>query len=160
MNELKFTTAAFFRNKGKNVVTESEFVNGVSLDQRWVTPSEAVRLASLLISRGYLKKDGEYLRPAFDVHTVDVPLNFRPSAGVLNVPAPKAPAPKADDLISELMEKASSAGIAKKDLIASVNALQKRLNVDFEVAALVILREKGVDITEYIDATYERTAKR
>ena len=159
MDELKFTVAAFFRNKGKNVVTEAEFVNGISLDLRWVAPSEAVRVPVLLVNKGYLKKEGEYLRPAFDVQTVDVPLNFRPSAEMFKVPLTNAPK-RPEGVLSDLMDMADALGIGKKDFVVSVNAIQKRINVDIEIAALVLLGEKGADVSEHIDASYDLIAKR
>ncbi|MDR0791258.1 MAG: DUF2240 family protein [Methanomassiliicoccaceae archaeon] len=163
MDELRFTAAAFFRNKGKNVVTENEFVMGISMDLRWVPPTDAKDVLSLLLHEGHLKKDGEYIRPAFDVHAVDVPLGFRPSGDlVLKAKRPKksaAPLPS-DDLLSELMAKAESLGMKRKDFVVSVNAIQKRLNVDIEVAALLMLRDNGIDIGAYTERAYEAVAKR
>ena len=158
MDGLMFTAAAFFRNKGKNVVTEAEFVNGISLDLRWVAPSEAERVCALLVTKGYIERDGAFLRPAFDVSAVDVPLNFRPSADMFALP-PKAPAGP-DGILAELIEKAGSAGIGRKEFIVTMNAVQKRINVDIEIAALIVLRERGVDVTDRIDASYDLIAKR
>ncbi|MDR0778653.1 MAG: DUF2240 family protein [Methanomassiliicoccaceae archaeon] len=163
MDELKFTAAAFFRNKGKNVVTEDEFVMGISMDMRWVSPTDAKDVLSLLIRENYLVKDGGYLRPAFDVHTADVPLGFKPSNDlVLKAKKPKKAVPdvQTGDLLSELMAKAESLGMKRKDFVVSVNAIQKRLNVDIEVAALLMLRDNGADIHEYVKKAYETIAKR
>ncbi|MCL2712865.1 MAG: DUF2240 family protein [Methanomassiliicoccaceae archaeon] len=168
MDPLVSTAAAFFRYKGKNVVTENEFIMGISMDLRWVTPSSAGELLSLLLGYGHLKKDGEYLRPTFDVGAVDVPLGFRPPADILKS-ASNRPADVPDgavkrssdgDLLARLMTVAESAGMKKKDLIVSVNALQKRINVDIEIAALLMLREKGVDISGYIGNAYELISNR
>jgi hypothetical protein len=162
MDDLRLTAAAFFRNKGKNVVTESEFIMGISLDLRWVAPTDAKDVLALLLRDGHLKKDGEYLRPSFDLHDTDVPLNFRPSADLLKAAGAKRPAAakQEDGILSELMAKAESLGMRKKDFIVSVNAIQKRINVDIEIASLLLLRENGIDISEYINASYELISKR
>jgi hypothetical protein len=158
MDDLKATAAVFFRNRGKNVVTEKEFVMVVSMDLRWMNPGEAEGLLSLLSDHGHVKKDGEYVRPAFDIHTADVPLGFKPNADIVKRARPKR-APDGD-ILSELMGKAESKGMKRKDFIVSVNALQKRINVDIEIAALLTLREMGVDISGYVDTAYGLISKR
>ncbi|MCL2607110.1 MAG: DUF2240 family protein [Methanomassiliicoccaceae archaeon] len=157
MDGLKLTAAAFFRSKGKSVVTEKEFIMGISMDLRWMRPADTEELLSLLLAEGHLEKDGEYLRPAFDIHGTDVPLMFRPPDDLVKGKMGKhrPAAPPADDLLSELMAKVEPLGMKRKEFIVSVNAIQKRINVDIEIAALLMLREKGVDISGYIDASYE-----
>ena len=153
MDPLMLSAAAFFRNKGKNVVTENEFVMGVSMDLRWMRPGEAKELLVLLVSEGHLKDDGQHIRPGFDVHATDVPLGFKPSADILRTKRTnvkeEAAGPPAGDILAELMEKAVSIGLKKKDFIVSVNAVQKRMNIDIEIAALLMLRENGADISGY-----------
>jgi hypothetical protein len=158
MDDLRMTAAAFFRNKGKNVVTLNEFVMTVSMDLRWMMPGEAERLLALLSDHGHVKKDNEYVRPSFDVHAADIPLGFRPTAEILKRARPKR-APDGD-LLAELMNIAESSGIKRKDFIVSVNAIQKRINVDIEIAALLMLRENAIDVSGYADAAYQLIAKR
>ena len=161
MDELRFTAAAFFRGKGKNVVTEKEFVMTVSMDLRWVQPTDAERLLALLLGAGHLEKDGEYIRPAFDVHDTDVPIGFRPSPNIIGTrAAKKLPVPPEGGLLSELMARAESVGVKKKDFIVAVNTIQRRLNVDIEIAALLMLRDRDVDISEYYGRSYGTIAER
>ncbi|MDR2866283.1 MAG: DUF2240 family protein [Methanomassiliicoccaceae archaeon] len=161
MDELMCTVASFFRNVGKNVVTDKEFTMEISLRYKWMPPADADRLLAVLLEKGHLEKDGEYLRPKFDVHATDVPFGFRPSADTVKALSKSRPsAAPADDLLSRLMARAESAGIKKKDFIVSVNAVQKRLNVDIEIAALLMLREKNIDISEYCGTAYDTVMKR
>jgi hypothetical protein len=158
MDDLKTAAAAFFRNRGKNVVTADEFEMTVSMDLRWMTPKEAASLLLLLLDNGIVKKEDGYVRPTFDVSKSDIPLGFKPSAEILKVTRPKKL--PAGDLLSELIGKAESSGIKRKDFIISVNALQKRINVDIEIAAILMLRENSIDIAGYADAAYELIRKR
>jgi hypothetical protein len=48
----------------------------------------------------------------------------------------------------------------RKDFVVSVNAIQKRLNVDIEIAALLMLRDNGIDIDAYTERAYETIRKR
>ena len=157
MDDLRSTAAAFFRNKGKNVITESEFVMGISMDLRWMPPTDARDLLSALLDGGHITKENEYLRPAFDISAADVPIGFRPSADILK--GKKKPQPQGG-LLGELMAKAESLGMKRKDFIVSVNSIQKRINVDIEIAALIMLRDGGVDISDYCGRAYEEISKR
>jgi len=159
MDPLMLSAAAFFRNKGKNMVTENEFVMCISMDLRWMRPGEAKELLSLLVKEGHLENDGMHIRPTFDVHATDVPLGFKPSADILGM-SRKPAGPPAGDVLAELMEKAGSIGLRKKDLIVSANAVQKRMNVDIEIAALIMLRENGLDISEYLDRVGDLVSER
>jgi hypothetical protein len=103
MDELRYTAAAFFRNKGKSVVTENEFIMGISMDLRWVPPSDAKDVLSLLVHEGHLKKEGEYIKATFNVYATDVPLGFKPSDDLITKakkPKKAAAVPAADDLLS------------------------------------------------------------
>ncbi|MDR0334709.1 MAG: DUF2240 family protein [Methanomassiliicoccaceae archaeon] len=158
MDDLMITAAAFFRNRGKNVVTAREFAMTMSFDLRWMSHGDAEKLLSLLSGQGLVKREDEYVRPAFDVAAVDVPLGFKPPADLLKRTRPKRMPD--GDLLSELMGKAGTMGIERKDFIVSVNAIQKRMNIDIEVAALLLLREKGIDISGYADTAYGVISKR
>jgi len=159
MDPLMLSAAAFFRNRGKNVVTENEFVMCISMDLRWMRPGEAKELLALLVKEGHLENDGQHIRPTFDIHATDVPLGFKPSADILG--ARRKPAgPPADDVLAELVSKAEEIGLKKKDFIVSVNAVQKRMNIDIEIAALLMLRENGADISDYLDRVGELVSER
>jgi hypothetical protein len=140
---LRICAAAFFRSKGKNVITENEFLMGVSMNNRWMPYGEAERLLSSMISAGLVSKDGEYVRPCFDVAGVDVPVGYRPPGDIL--------AGRSEDVFRTLMQRASSADIDRKDFLSSCRAVQKRLGVDVEVAAVILLRDKGIDVSDLLD---------
>ena len=84
MDDLETCVAAVFKRKGKNVVTETEFVFAVSLDYRWFTPKEAQELLDLAIKKGLIIRSEDFLKPAFDPKDQDIPMSFRPSKGILS----------------------------------------------------------------------------
>ena len=71
----------------------------------------------------------------------------------------KAPAQKkqADtaDVFPMLMERAVEAGMQRRDFIQSCNRIQKRLDIEIGVAALIVLRDAGADVSPYLDAVYD-----
>ena len=135
--ELEVCAAAFFRIKGKNVVTEQEFTMSVAFDNKWMSVKEANQLMKVLVSEGILTRSNGYLKPAKDLSATQVPIAYRPSeelrkslAGTSEKKAPAAaPEPPAD-------------------------IVKKRLGVETCVAALLLLRDNGIDIERYKDRVY------
>ena len=145
--ELGICAAAFFRSKGKNVVTENEFLMGVSMNSRWMPYGDAERLLSVLISEKIVSKDGEYVRPCFDPASVDVPVGYRPPQDLLRK--------KQEDVFQTLVSMAASADIDKKDFLSSCRNVQRALDVDVEVAAVIVLRDKGLDVSKIAGSVSE-----
>ena len=157
--ELEMCAAAFFRTIGKDVATADEFVMGVSLGQKWMTPTDAKALLRAMTGKGVLTSRDGYIRPSFDISSVDVPLAYRPPKDILSVKVPvepkKAPAGDgAEDMFPKLMDVAVGAGMQRREFIQECNRIQKRLDVDISVAALIVLRDGGVPVDPYVDRVY------
>lgn len=146
MGELETSLAVLFKRKGKNVITETEFILTVSFDFRWFTPKEAQTLLDVAIKRGLLTRTEEYLKPNFDYKDIEASLSFRPSKEVLT--AEKEELSLFAQLIQLISEKG---GLKKRDAVARVNRAQERLGVDVEVAAVVVAKDLGLDVTAYIE---------
>ena len=166
-DEYTVCAAAFFRNKGKNVITKKEFTMVVSMDFHWMPYVKAKQLLAVLISKGILVRNGEFVKPSFEISDVDVPVAYRPSEELINslvetkteTPAPR-PAPAGGDLLPSLIEEAVKKGVQKREFVAESNAVSKRLDIDMLAAALIVLRDKGVDISPYIDRVYGEIAEK
>ena len=165
-DEYTVCAAAFFRNKGKSVVTESEFLMGISMDLHWMPYDRAKVLLSELISRNVLVRNGEYLKPSFRIHDVEVPVAYRPGERfVSGLRAPAArPAqkdmPAPEDLMPVLISEAVNAGLEKRDFISESNAISKRLGIDILAAGLIVLRDSGADISELSERIYSAVSKK
>jgi len=161
-DEATVCAAAFFRSVGKDVTTSDEFVMTSSLELKWMSPSDAKLLLKFLLNSGILNKKGDFIRSSSDLSTLDVPLAYRPSAEFLGQirsgKAPvKAPAPKKEvgpDMFHMLMDVALSNGLQAKDFVPTCSKIQKRLGIDIAVAALIVLRDNGVDVSPYADDVY------
>ncbi len=156
-DELRECAAAFFRSIGKDVTTPEGFVMGASLELKWMPPSDAKRLLALLKSAGILEERDGYIRPSSDLSGIDVPMAYRPPHGILDA-KPAAPAPKADaprDMFHILMDVAVSNGIDRKDYIQGCNRITRELNIDAAASALIVLRDRGIDISPYADDVYD-----
>ena len=173
-NEIRTCAAAFFRTSGKDVATADEFVMSASLELKWMAPSKAKKLLALLENKGAVQCKNGYVRLSPELQGIDLPLAYKPSPDLLSLldkplepkaapaNAPEArteqkasepPGPK--DAFHALMDVATGAGIPRKDFIQSSNKLQKSLDIDIGAAALIVLRDSGVDIAPYVDAVYK-----
>lgn len=151
-DEPMLCAAAFFRNKGKSVVTEKEFLMGISMDFRWMPYSDAKELLSALLAANVVKRDGDLIRPAFDVADADVPVAYRPPADLIRTAALS----RETDSMSfpQIIAFAEKHGMKKKDFISASNALQKKLGISPEAAGLIVLRDNGTDISEISERVY------
>lgn len=162
VDEMTVCAAAFFRSKGRDVITEKEFTMGVSLDLRWMTVKEAGVLVSALKSAGILKMVDGYLRPEFDISEVDVPMAYRPSPGFmkgiqngLSDSEPEKELRADGNVFTDMMILAEKSGMRRAGYIAACNSLQQKLDVDVEVAGMMVLKSIGIDVSELYDRVRE-----
>ncbi|MDR1404171.1 MAG: DUF2240 family protein [Candidatus Methanoplasma sp.] len=157
-DELKVCLAALFLNKGKDVFTAKEFVMYVSLDLRWMQVRDANLLMESFVATGLLSKTGEYLRPMINITAMDVPVAYRPSDALIadiRKPAPLLSVAardgnKPDGVLPRLIQEATELRMEKGAFISECNRICKRMNIDTEAAAVIVLKEKGADITPFV----------
>ena len=155
MSELEMTLASLFKKKGKSEMPEKEFVFAASMDFRWFVPKEAQKLLDVALGAGLLKSKNGRVFPSFDYKSVKVPSGFKPSQEILKTaPAPKGRFLEIVDMIS------TERDMSRKEVIALVNSTQDRMNVEAEVAALIVARRLEIDISELIDEVESEIAAR
>ena len=59
-----------------------------------------------------------------------------------------------DVSLPAMMDAAAAMGMQRRDFIQSCNKIQKRLDIEVAVAALIVLRDAGADVGRYLDAVY------
>ena len=142
MSEVQRSIAVLFRRKGKEVLTEREFVFSASMDLRWFSPKDAQKLLDAGLSAGHIKKTGGNLTPTFDFRGVDVPIDYRPTTEMLK----EASKSRSRDLFSEIVETISkSMSVPKREIVSRVNKKQEMMGIDIEPAALLVASDYGVD---------------
>lgn len=144
MEDLRKAVALLFKRKGKDALTEKEFVFSASMDMRWFSPKDAQRLLDLSREAGLVSLEGGDLVPTFDVREVKAPMDFTPSTGLLEA--------EVDDLFQKLVGAiCGAAGLPKKEVVSTINGLQGRMGVYGEVAALIAALHYDVDATSHYD---------
>jgi hypothetical protein len=152
-SEIELALAQVFRKKGKSTLTEKEFVFAASLDLRWFSPKDAQKFLDIGLDSELLSQAGGKIRPTFDYQSMDAPSGYSPSQNLLKASIqPKGIFLKLIDRISTEMDK------PKKEAISLVNKTQDKMNVDVEVAALIVARSMGIDISPFLDEIEEGVA--
>lgn len=154
MEELKKTIALLFRKKGNLQMTEKEFVFSASMDLRWFPPKDSQKLLDVAVSRGVVAlKDGE-ISPSFDISSVQIPLDFTPTSAVLDLPA------KEDSFSRMLDHIMTKQDMDEKNVISRINAIQERMEVEIEVAALLAGAEMDVDMSAFFSVVEKKILDR
>lgn len=142
MSELRNSIALLYRRKGKESLTEREFVFSASMETRWFSPKEAQRLLDIGLSGGLLQKKNGSIVPTFDLRAVEVPLDYKPSKELFN----EAPRQKMD-LFSEIVERiVKTKAVPKREVVSKVNRKQELLGIDVEPAALLVASDYGLSL--------------
>jgi hypothetical protein len=140
MNDLQKSIAVLYKSKGKDELTEREFVFSASMDMRWFSPKDAQRLMEAGLTGGFLEKKNGGLVPTFDWAGVEVPVDYRPSRTALEE-GRKHPA----DLFTEIVERIVKArSVPKREVVSKVNKEQEMLGIDIEPAALLVASSYGI----------------
>ena len=149
MSELQRSIAVLFRRKGKEVLTEREFVFSASMDLRWFSPKEAQKMLDAGVAGGYIRKVDGNLLPTFDFEDIDVPIDYKPTSEMLK----EAPSRRSKDLFSEIIETiARSRSVSKREVVSKVNRKQEMLGIDVEPAALLVACDYGISVDDaYIE---------
>jgi hypothetical protein len=146
MDELRDAIALLFKRKGRDELSEREFVLSASMDLRWFPPRDAQRLLQLGLETKLLESRGGSIRPAFDVSAIEVPRDYVPTAEILETPTPAS-----EDIFLRIVDAiAAATRTDRKAVIASVNAVQERMDIEVEVAALVAAHQTGVDVKPFL----------
>jgi len=146
MGDMETCLGLLFKRKGKNILSEKEFVFAASMDFRWFSPREAQVLLELGIRRGLLERTDGFVKPTFDYRQMDVPVNFKPCKDILRDIEPDV------STFSQILDAiAKATGQKKRDIVARVNKMQDRMAVDIEVAALAVAKEEGMDIAPFVE---------
>ncbi len=167
---LERVVAHVFRKKGK-VTSISEFVFALSLDLKWFSPDQAELVLTNAERRGLVRITGEVVEPLFDIHSVEIPIDFRPSQSIIDrqEQSVDATAGNGGALLEETGEASEERTVidrvveqlsgvkSKQDVIRLINDTQERLGiVETDAVALLVARTCGIDVSGMIDEVYDR----
>ena len=142
MDELKRVLAQAFKARGKARLTRSELAFALSLDLKWFTPDESREAVDAGLQAGLLTETDGKITPSFDYKTIDIPEGFHPGKDLFK----KA-------LLERIEILLVNSGIEAQAIKSILGKKQRELCdlVTPEVAGLVLAKDRGLDISDYID---------
>mgnify|MGYP003394159200 CR=1 FL=1 len=147
MSELTYTVSMPFKRKGKEQLKDMEFVMALSMDLKWFTPEQAKSVLAEAQKSGLLKRDGDLVRPSFDISKIEIPSGFKPEAVAI----------EKKTVFEKVIERIiTSTGIEKRKVISMINKKQEELSkhVVIEVSAILVAIENEVLVDDLIDEEY------
>jgi hypothetical protein len=147
MSELTYTVSMPFKRKGKESLKDMEFVMALSIDLKWFTPDQARSVLAEAQRSGLLKRDGELVRPSFDISKIEIPSGFKPETLAI----------EKKTVFERVIERIiTSTGIEKRKVVSMINKKQEELSkqVVIEVSAILVAIENAVLVDDLIDEEY------
>lgn len=147
MSELTYTVSMPFKRKGKESLKDMEFVMALSIDLKWFTPDQAKSVLAEAQRSGLLKRDGELVRPSFDISKIEIPSGFKPETLAI----------EKKTVFERVIERIiTSTGIEKRKVVSMINKKQEELSkqVVIEVSAILVAIENAVLVDDLIDEEY------
>jgi hypothetical protein len=149
---MKMAVAFLFKRKGAGRMKEDALRDVLSFDLRWFSPEEADMLIAKAVEQKILSRQDGYLAPNFDIEKLDVPLSFRPATGLLgntddeNKTGTKHGKEKEPLFITILKDIEKVTTLSREQLMAKINSVQGSMDIDIEVAALIVASDFDIDV--------------
>ncbi|MDI6708636.1 MAG: DUF2240 family protein [Candidatus Thermoplasmatota archaeon] len=142
MSALEQTIAYIFKRKGKQEMSVKDFIYSLSIDLHWFSPDECKKLLNICIKSNLIIEENDTIKPNFAIENISIPLEFKPTKEILEY--------KKDLFIELVRELESVTKLDKKAIVAEINKLQSELNIEIDVAALLLAKKHNIDISYYI----------
>lgn len=136
--ELRRVLAVAFKRHGRDRLEPPAFVTALAIERDWFTPEEVRTFLDRACDEGELERDDDRYVAAFDVGGVAVPSGYSPPEDLL------AERTAFERVLADLV----SAGHDRRESVAGINAVQSRLAVSSDVAAVVYAHGEGLDVAE------------
>jgi hypothetical protein len=152
MSDLAYTVSMPFKMKGKDELKESEFVLALAIDLNWFNPEQAKNILIRAEKEGLLRKDGELVRPSFDLASLEIPSGFKPQMNVFEKK------PIFDRVIERIV---LGTGLEKRKVISLINKKHEDLSklVEIEVSAILVAMELGMLVDDLMEEEYMALTK-
>lgn len=138
---MKKVIAAAFKSKGKRKMKRSELIYTMSFDLNWFSHESSKKVVEKAEKEGLIRGNDE-VEPEFDIEDIEIPSDFKPNLSQLLSRS------VADRIIEEISEKT---GKSYQEVVSIVNEKQEKLGlVSFPTAALIVAKERGVDISKFL----------
>jgi hypothetical protein len=153
--EARIILAFLYKRSGKSLLSAPELYLPLSMELRWFSAKEAQEFISEAINEKLLIESAAGLSLAFDLATVAIPSGFVPSRRpVVRGPPPNASSERILNAMLRTISERSARNL--REVTTDVEKVAASARITPEVAALVVGRRLGLDVSAFFDAV-ERT---
>lgn len=155
VSEAETIIAFVFKKNGKKELPSSLFYLTLSMDLNWFTPNDAKKFMQHAIKQKLLIKEDDLLTPTFNIGEIEIPLGFVPSKKT--IPEEELKEKTEEDVLTKIIKKITKeTNISSEELLKKVSTIEKEKNINPEVAALLIGKEKHIELSEFLDEVKEK----
>jgi len=158
-SEEETITAFLFKHTGKNKLTFSEMYLTLSIKLKWFTPQEAKNFIKHIMEQKIITKKDDYYIPQINIEKTQVPTGFYPSKKEYKEKEIKKNNEKTDEkeLIEKIIKKIiEKSGFKREDIEKQIMTIEKEKNINPEIAAILIGKEKNIQLEEFFKQTEEK----
>lgn len=146
-SEAKIVLAFLFNRSGKTLLSEAELYLPLSMELGWFSTKEAQQFVRYVVKRELVVRKEGMLTPNFPVDSVKIPIGFTPSKKTFN---DTADAGEGKNCVEEIITLISEYTYQEKTRVAEeIKKEEEEKNLFAEVAALLVARRQGVDVSEW-----------
>jgi hypothetical protein len=152
MDELKIVISEPFKRRGKARLTPAEFTFALTLELKWLTPEESRQVIDESLKAGLMREEKDRIVPSFDYRSVVTPAGFKPGVDLFC----KKP------LLDRIIDILTGSGVTDAEAQKLIKSKQEYL-CDLAtpaVAGLIVARERGLDVSPYIDEAFAELVKK
>lgn len=139
---LRTTVAAPFRHMRKDNLRKSEFVFFIAIEKKWLNKDAAEVLIRRAEDEGLIEVNDGVITPCFPLSEVDIPLGFKPPAGLLD---------RADPVQEMIARIATALNRSQPEVVAELNEIMSG-NFDgrllSEAAVLILAKRYAVSFDD------------
>jgi hypothetical protein len=140
--QLRPIVAYPFKKQGQETIAENDVVVALSMDRGWFDPEGAEACLEAAVGEGLVERvdGGDDLRVTFDYAGVDVPNDVDPDPSIL----------ESRSVFEVAVDRLVQGGLDKRDAVATINGVQDELGLTVEVAALLVARRRGAEVSDLV----------
>jgi hypothetical protein len=146
MEKLKQVIAYIVKKRGRKI-KEEDFVNVLSYDRNWISPSSARKLFQVCEDASLIAKKDDYYEPTFEIKGIQLPLDFMVEESDIDKYFVQ------EDIFTKILDYiCSSLNIERRDALMEINSIKNEMKyITIEVAALIFCKENNLDCSKFYD---------
>ncbi len=132
--------AFIFQRKGSSSLSVDDFIYGPAADLGWFSSKEMRKVLENAEKQGFVIVKDKNVVANFDYSAVNIPLGFKPTKDILERVEERPLFQRLLEEITAISEK------NKQEILALANKKQDSMNLEIEVALLLVAREMGLEL--------------